>query len=125
MSIQSLILGEYNATAAGELMTVDGRKVSKEDYSDYRLATLRYACTGVLRQLRGAPTAGDSLSSSNECMYSEFEPIIRAFFLANRHRMLQILKRDLWSLRDQQPAKAMKLEREIVRLVEEFRLLDR
>jgi len=128
VSIQSLILGEYLPGAVGQHVTVDGRHVTAEDYYEYRLATLRHAILPLLQSCRGAgPYAA---------AFPELQPLFLAYFRANRHRMLQVLKHSIEDL--QQPsgssssnssgggggAAAAKLRKEVSRLVAEFHKCD-
>ena len=116
VSIQSLILGEYNPNAIGLHVTVDGRLVSRDDYHDYRIATIRYAMIAILQGCRGAGPYAD--------MFPEFAPIIRAYFSVNRHRLMTILQADYRDLRRSMSPKEQRFLREVTKLVDEFRIID-
>jgi hypothetical protein len=108
VSVQSLVLGEYNGGVTGQEMVT-------EDYYSYRIATLRYAATSVLQGSRGVGQYAGQLQ--------DFASIIHAYYLTNRQRLLDMLRVDLESLQRMRSPNEKKLKREVVKLMEELRLL--
>lgn len=116
VAVQSLILGDHESEGkAGSVVTINGHRVNVDEYFDRRIATIRYCMIAALQGCRGVgPFAG---------LFVEFIPIIRSYFLSNRHRLLSSLRIELRTLRELRSRKELKLEKEILKLVEEFRLL--
>lgn len=111
VSIQSLILGEYSPGAVDKHVTIDGRQVSSVDYSEYRLATMRYAVIALLKGCRGEGTYASS--------FPEFNEIFLMYFRTNRHRLLQALEKNINGIGAGSNIKR-KLEQEVAALIEEL-----
>jgi ubiquitin-protein ligase len=131
ISIQSLILGDiaHNAkrpraassnyfflgnrnqpSESAKLPTLDQ---NGEDYFQLRLGTIRYAMLPLLQSLHPPTTQVTMNTPTNtnhrwtpaaDSYYPEYAPLIRAYYLANRHRIIQSLREDLAVLSSYQPS---------------------
>lgn len=109
VSIQSLVLGEYDGGVVGQ-------ELAKDDYFSYRIATLRYSAIALLQGCRGVGQYAGQ--------FQEFSSIIRAYYLTNRQRLLHMLSADLTALQGMRSSNEKKLKREIAKFIEELRLLN-
>ena len=116
VSIQSLILGEYIPEAVNRHVTVDGRRISAEDYTEYRIMTVRHAIITLLK--------GFSDEGIYRGMFQELRPSILSYFISNRHRLLSGLNHEFTRLTSPECVIADKLMKEIVKLVEEFKKME-